>query len=617
MIKNQLTLAVSLMLAVLFVLPACKKYVDQSNPPGFTAPDELVKASLQGRVLDENGLPVKGAVVTSGTATTSTDVNGVFTFSNIDMYNRFGFVKVVKAGYFTGSRTILTKAGSLNFVRIDLLPRISKGSFSASSGGKIILQTGDSVAFDAGAVVNATSNAAYSGMVHVFATYLDPTDVNSSKQMPGDLRGVRTDNKETGLQSFGMMVVELEGDGGEKLQIAPGKKATISMDIPSSLQASAPSTIPLWYFNDSTGKWIEEGTGTRMGNAYIGEVGHFSWWNYDVPYEQVFFKARIKDQHGNPLAYTYLQFVPSGKNYGVAYCFTDSSGFAQGLIPKGQDLILRIMDNCYNMLFGTNVGPALNDQDLGTITISINTAPLTLTGKVVDCANNPVENGFVNAFLEGMNYRAAVTKGNFLLNINRCNNTSTVVKLTAGDLGTSALGSVSEFSVTGGSQDLGVLTACGSVVDSLPSDSLPNVEGAYLNLKFNGKNLLWGNGFSVGVTYWYSGGASILSSVYNSDDPTLPSYNITISFNQVSGIGNYPTLYLMLDYYLPGNAGNFQYIVDDNSSPKIETTLKTTVTGWGPLMTYMTGTISGTLRDMKSGVIYPATGSYRVLRTNE
>ncbi len=55
-----------------------------------------------------------------------------------------------------------------------------------------------------------------------------------------------------------MAAVELTGTSGELLQIATGKKATLTLSIPSSLAASAPATIPLWFFDEAKGLWKEE-----------------------------------------------------------------------------------------------------------------------------------------------------------------------------------------------------------------------------------------------------------------------------------------------------------------------------------------------------------------------
>ena len=303
-----------------------------SANPNNIPPDQTVIASLKGRVIDENGVPMEGVSVVSGGGMRTTDVNGIFTFSNIGMSSRWGYVKVSKPGYFTGSRSIITNGAASNYVSILMIPRIETGSFAATAGGTVVVKTGDWTVFSAGSIVTEATNTAYTGTVHVFARYLDPTDSTLYKYMPGDLRGIGSDGKETALQSFGMMLVELQGDGGEKLQLAAGQTAMLTWAIPASLKAAAPATIPLWYFDDSTGRWIQQGSATLTGTSYIGRVSHFSFWNCDAPSGTVNFKVRFKDQHGNPLSYTYFLF--QSQTMGTRGGYTDSSGYAQGLIPR-------------------------------------------------------------------------------------------------------------------------------------------------------------------------------------------------------------------------------------------------------------------------------------------
>lgn len=61
----------------------------------------------------------------------------------------------------------------------------------------------------------------------------------------------------------------------------------------------------------------------------------------------------------------------------------------EGLIPKGVSLLLQVMSPCRSLLGGVNIGPALNDQDLGTVMINVEAADITLTGKAVDCSGSP------------------------------------------------------------------------------------------------------------------------------------------------------------------------------------------------------------------------------------
>src|ERR1700761_1982309 len=208
-LKKPLPTYVLIAVAVMILIGiACNKTSSTRSPtstnPNNIPADQIVPPSLQGRVVDQSGVPVQGAAVTSGTASTTTDVNGVFTFTAISMSSRFGYVQVKKTGYYTGSRSIITNPGASNFVSIQLTPRNEIADFSGATGGSVAIQTGDSAIFSDSSVVNASTNVLYTGTVHVFATYLDPTDQNLSKYMPGDLRGIGSDGYETALQSYGM-----------------------------------------------------------------------------------------------------------------------------------------------------------------------------------------------------------------------------------------------------------------------------------------------------------------------------------------------------------------------------------------------------------------------------
>ncbi len=89
---------------------------------------------------------------------------------------------------------------------------------------------GVTVSFNNTEFVTAAGTS-YNGTVKAFAAYLDPTADNFAGIMPGDLVGINTSNSPVTLESYGMLVVELEGTGGEKLQIAPGHKVKLSMNI--------------------------------------------------------------------------------------------------------------------------------------------------------------------------------------------------------------------------------------------------------------------------------------------------------------------------------------------------------------------------------------------------
>jgi len=576
-----------IVLCALVAFYACSKYKDAQSPTGNNLPEEkIVTASMQGRVLDENGDPVQGAAVTSGTASTTTDENGVFNFSNISMSSRFGFVKVVKQGYFTGSRSVLTAASSSNFVSITLIPRAAKGTFGASGGGFIEVGAGDTVSFDASSVVNAATHAAYTGTVHVYSYYLDPLAADAAAHMPGDLRGIDTGGKETLLRSFGMMVVELDGDGGEKLQIAPGKQASLSMKIPDALKATAPATIPLWYFNDTTGRWVEQGVAVKKGGQYCGQTSHFTWWNCDAPTGAVNLTLRVKDQHGNPLVYTGVAIT--SPTLGTRTSYTDEAGYITGLIPKGEVLQLKVISSCGSVLAGANVGPALADQDLGTLTVTNDIATLTLSGTVVDCNGAAVDSGFVSAVVDGLSYRGAVRKGAFTVNITRCLISSTTAMLIAGNYGSQQQGSSTSLSVDTGKTNAGQLTACGTSFDQFVSVTVNNSTYALTTPPDS-------------ILQYVSGIASNFWATYKSGSA---GNTIAFSIDNLSGTGTYTPGYMWVSapgklYYQSG------------------TNVQCTVTKFGNVDDFIQGTFSGQMIDSTNQArpSYPITGSFKVRRT--
>lgn len=568
-----MALAAASLVCVLIGSAGCSKKPQSGSAyanPNHIPADQTVTASLQGRIVDENGVPVQGAAVTSGTATATTDINGIFSFTNISMSSRFGFVKVVKQGYFEGSRSIITNPGASNYVNIQLVPRNVSGSFPGGSGGKIVVGPGDTATFGGGTLVEAASGTPYTGTVTVYANYLNPSDPNLHNYMPGDLRGIASNGYETALQSFGMMDVEMQDDAGNKLQLAAGQQAMLTFAIPDSLVATAPGTIPLWYFNDTAGKWIEQGTAVRQGNNYMAQVGHFTFWNCDAYLATVNFTVHVVDQFGNPLAYRYIQFTYDGYARGG---YTDSTGFAQGLIPKGASLVMQVLSECGTLIGGVNVGPALQDMNLGTVSVSIENAELTVTGNVVDCSNNPIDSGYVNVLVDGLDYQALVSKGAFSLPIHRCFAGNTPVQLVAGDFGTAEVSITTTITADSGTLNVGTLSAC----------SAPIAGPEYIRFTLKGIN-------------------------YNLIPPaaTLEEFNYSSNVNDIEGV-NLPT---EIDLRLDGvnGTGTFSggldsvYLGIGTQEVSYVGPITYTIAAFGPIGTPIQGSFTGTVVGYPQGV---------------
>ena len=544
----------------------CQKELSDTFVGFPVAPTQkLVNTTVQGQVFDENGAPLAGAQVSAGVSSTTTDKFGIFRFNNVSINQNGGLVKVTKAGYFTGSRSLFYSETSTNFVRVQLIPKKLVGTIDATTGGTAAVATGG-VTLPANGVVKAASNQAFTGSINVYAAYLNPTDPNVQMQMPGNLFGVQSNNTLASLETYGMMAVELESAAGEKLQIATGSEATLN--FPAS--ASAPATIPLWYFDENTGFWKEEGTATKNGSQYVGKVKHFSFWNCDAPFPLVDFEAKIVDQHGNPLVHKSVVITRSGGNQTSGYGMTDSTGKVFGKIPKNEALVLTVKGECGQVIHTQNIGPFATSTNLGTITASVNASTwVEVTGKVLDCSAASVTNGFVTISVGNAVYRGYPDNtGNFKIRFINCSGatTGTLIAYDYAGLQEGAPVTITLAATVAA----GNVTACGTVIQT-----------SFINYSIDGNN------FSLTAPP-DSLGAYLLNATQGT----------TVSGFKLQGTNNqFINFRFMNTTSAPGSYPLVSYNSNGIDSARITTPIPVTVTAYGNSGQFIEGNFTGTVLD--------------------
>jgi len=448
-----------LIILSLVILMSCDKTESSFTFPEFRNNSLNVNA-VTGQITDLNNKPISNAIVSLGSLSTTTDMVGCYILKNIQLNNNTGFISVTKPGYFTGSRTFFSNRISTKFVNIKLIPKTVSGTFAASTGGTVIVWGGGTVFIGAGCIVNATTGSPYDGVVSVSTFYLNPADYRFNEYMPGDLFGINSNDEERILQSFGMLSLEMNDASGDKLQLAPGKTATIHLPIPTNLQANAPAVIPLWYFDENNGLWKEEGSAARNGNNYTGTVSHFSFWNCDLPAKYVNFSVTFKKQKGVPLANCLVTITSNV--YGTRSGYTDSEGTVRGLIPANETLQLVVYDQCREVIFSGTIGPFSSDVNLGTIIINApnNQTNFTVSGNVVTCNNTPVTKGYV-LVNNGLHYfNAPLVNGSFVITFPVCVGSNHRITLMAIDEVNSQQSDIQIININNGNQNIGQITAC-------------------------------------------------------------------------------------------------------------------------------------------------------------
>lgn len=417
--------------AVLFFFGACRKdSITEDDTILYPDPVVYVEGDVLGLVSDESGSPVGGATIILGNKTSQTDANGVFKITGL-MNRNLPFVRVEKAGYFPSLASFSVKAGSMGRVKATLRPKTLAGQLNAATGGTVQIPGGGSVRF-AEAGMKDNLGQPYNGPVSVYATYLDPSQPGIEGLVPGGFLGRSAAGQTEVLTSFGMVKVLLETPGGQPLQIT--KPAEVTMPVPADRLSKAPATIPLWYIDETTGYWKEEGSATLQGNVYVGTVTHFSWWNCDIGFPVVQLSGRVR--LGNEQPFVWLRITNA--NGLSAITTSDADGLFSGGVPQNQTFLFEVINECGDVVYSATLGPFSSDTDIGIISVSGPSNWVQVQGSLVNCSQQPVTNGFVSFRTNGSpatgNFPVPVdpTDGTFSGYIANCNGTE--VTLTAIDL---------------------------------------------------------------------------------------------------------------------------------------------------------------------------------------
>ncbi|MFI5220397.1 MAG: carboxypeptidase-like regulatory domain-containing protein [Bacteroidia bacterium] len=342
-----------------------------------------VRTTISGMVLDENNTAVANVNITAYSQTTTTNQYGVFVLKDISVNKERCIVQFSKAGYFNRAHAFIASANTVNYVRVVLISNAQTHTVDAATGGTAALANGSSVQFAPNSFVTTTGSA-YTGTVSLTVKHLSPDAANFGFMIPGgDLAGENINGEDVILYPYGMMGVELKGSSGEALQLAAGTTATLTMPIVASQQATAPATIPLWYFDEETSLWKEEGAATRVGNNYTGTVSHFTWWNCDGWTVNPLIKGKVVDCNGVPVPNCVVTIN------GWATTLTNQNGEYQGLVPGALAFTVQVLaSNNSWLIFNSQIEnvPPLSANQIFIVPDLVIPCPTRVVGTLRTCA---------------------------------------------------------------------------------------------------------------------------------------------------------------------------------------------------------------------------------------
>jgi hypothetical protein len=389
-----------------------------------------------------------------------------------------------------------------------------------------------------------------------------------------------------------MLAVELESPSGDKLQIKTGSPATLTTAIPASLQATAPATIPMWYVDEQTGVWKEEGSATRQGNVYVGEVKHFSFWNCDVSQNAVRIRMTLRNAAGTPLVHASVRLRRTGSNQGAAYGYTDTLGRVGGFVPNSESLVMEVIDECGAPFFTQNIGPFTQSTDIGVITVNNTGSSIaTISGKLLNCSNAPVTNGFAIIRVGYVTRYAAVNAtGNFETTITTCASSNNTYEIIGIDSTTQQQSAIATGTLTAPATAAGNISACGTSITE------------YINYTIDGTN------YSIGA----AAGDSLAGFTFVGQGN--PGNNTQINGRQ-AGQGTINTF--GFSFMHAANTNGTYNVAFNNVRGFWGQTIQPstiTITNFPQVGGFYEGNLSGQLRDSSSSTNKVITATFRVRR---
>jgi hypothetical protein len=238
---------------------------------GTAASAQFEYERFAGYLTDTNGAALSGTV-TINRVNVTTKLDGYF-----ELYVPFAEQYVINAtaqGYVPHSQVYV--GPGLH----DLKLQVRKGqvfTIDTTQPVNVTDSRGSRILLPAGALVNRNGQAPTGPIQMTVHTY----DLRT-EEMVGDMSALDVNGQPVTLLSIGAVSVDFTDAAGNFYNLAPGKKATLSVLTDPGNPYSGP--IPMWWYDTSRGLWIEEGQGTVQNGVATAQVSHFTVWNFDMQF---------------------------------------------------------------------------------------------------------------------------------------------------------------------------------------------------------------------------------------------------------------------------------------------------------------------------------------------
>ncbi len=345
-------------LSVVFltVLTACSSEDGVSPPPPPPA-----NGTLTGRVIASDGSGgVPNAVIEVGTVQTTSGADGSYSLS-VPVSDR-AVVRVEANGFAENIRIARVVGGQSTLLTVRLVKVGVTQTVAVASGGTVTVPNSVAqVVIPANGLIPQTGG---SPAANVGVSVTPIAVATTTSDMPGDFTASAGENITT-LVSSGAMGITGRDSNNVQYDLAPGTTMTIRIPV-STRSATVPTTIPLFYFDRVTGRWVQDGQATLAGTGaeryYEGSVSRLSYWNADLVAATIFVNGCVKTTAGQPAGNALV--TSDGIDYsGSSQVYTGSDGsFRLPIQTGGKATVTALVGT--QVTNTISVGPSASDISL-------------------------------------------------------------------------------------------------------------------------------------------------------------------------------------------------------------------------------------------------------------
>lgn len=394
--------------ALLFGAVSCSQNQPTDKPADNAAEDSLSVADSTGGsatgkvhaiVTDAVGTPLDSVMVLTNGIELMTNDKGEFAIDKCPIINGRVVLRLQKAGFFDrifSKELIDTALVNISMVKMEESDICQLTSFHSSKGTTVKVQNA-MVEIPADAMVMMSDGSDYTGNVNISVIYYNPDATNFNELYPGgDLAAVNANGERGSLVSYGMLDVQMKTDKGELLQLKKGKKSKLNFPVPNC-HKKRPEQIPLWWFNEKTGLWMEEGMSELKDSCYVGYVSHFTTWNCDVfTWGRYILEIQFIDKENKPVQ-AKIPFQLANDYIDVSRCFsTDENGYFRTNVGFDSLNMVVVGNKCHSLpvLKASNTSSIYFYNDslaiINRFEIPFNEKIVTVNVKTVDEDKKPI-----------------------------------------------------------------------------------------------------------------------------------------------------------------------------------------------------------------------------------